>query len=524
MRRAPVTILLLLGTAVLVAAVLWWQSRTPSLLPPDWGDGGSTPTNPGPAPGAPARAPHDDAPKDEGTPRGTVRVWVEVQVDAELRPAPPDVVVVTRSGLAVPAEAEIVAGEPESWPRPRAPEGPALVRVRLDGADWYRRAVRDAGTLHVEFGELQPVRGRAVDDRGEPIAGVRVWSGAALDQEVETDLDGRFEVFAPAGHGVPFVARKDGLAWKVVFAEVLQGGSPPVSFVLRPEVPLQVQAVGLQSVLAHAKVALVPVDERDTELQAFPFFFRELIAATGLDATGLDATGRQLVRGLPRGAVVGVALQGPRMLRTPAVPVKLTGERHDVEVGARPTRVEPTVRGRVVDARGAAVRDALVWAWQPGGGIRASGLGPALLPCWVAAPGVVVGRTGVDGAFELALPGDREVALGAAVADGPWVERRWRGAPRDEVRLVLPAEVEAPARLEVPPPAAGTDWEVRVDPCTDGRFVQVAPDAPFVVELPPCVGDVRVRIAEGASWSSPRWQRDVVLSGVVALPAEQTAR
>lgn len=510
MARAITTIGLLL-LVVLAASVL--MRRQPADAPPpiagpgrDASEGPSEPI--GPAVTAPDRM-------------ATARVWIELETTAELRPPRAPAVLVVHHGVVVPAMVDIVAGDPDQWPLcagGTAAAGPALVRVELGGGSLYRRAERGPdGVLHLAIGVERALRGRVVDRAARPVALARIWCGGLVQDEVATDDDGRFEAMVPCGGGVPVVARAEGKAWKCTFAEVRPDVGGEVAFVLVDEVPLHVQAVGVETSLRAALVHIVPSGVVDTEMQAWPLFAQGLLAETPIDGNG-----SAIVRGLPRDAMVGVVLSGPAMACTRVDGVALRRAPTRVDVAIAPL---PTIDGSVVDERGEPVVGAEVWCWPKGASVRAAPRAGALIPSALPALGVAIGTTGGEGAFSLAMPGDRALAVGVLGASGCYVEMAVEPPLRGPLRLVLPREVAAAATLSVPPPVPGQDWELRIDRASEGQFAAWLADRTATVALgSPFVADVRARIAMGERWSEPTVARGLVFSGDVALPLELLRR
>lgn len=438
------------------------------------------------------------------------RVWIEWTRTQPLARVGPEIRVL-RGGQPVDAAVEVLAAAGSRQGGPRA----FVVRVREGERETCRRAATDEdGSLRVDLGVERALDGRIVDPSGAPIEGVEVWFGGALDQVVRTDADGRYAATVASGPGVPVVARGPGRAWKASFVHVDAVQGARADFVLAPSAVLLVQAAGTTATLAGARAVLLPPAVPTTEVEAYPFWAQDL-----LSDLRLDANGRVRVEGLPVGAAVDVALCGPLLARTSPVEVLVRADA--TEPAAIPALDGVRLSGLVVDERGEPVEGAEVAASpQP-----ARAEPPVLLPVAVPPRGAAVARTGADGTFGLASSAQRQDVLVRAVANGIAAETVLAVGSEGPVRLVVPGGLMGGARFEVRPPTPGIAWSVRVDPWTDGRFVELTADTSYVHEVStPFVGDVRVRTASGAEWSTARERAALVVDGAFALPLELTGR
>lgn len=501
----PRALVLGLGLAVVafVAALALFGGEEPGLGEPakgpaaEAGNGpaaGASPTSGAmPVAGADARA--------EGH-----RVWLEwsrVQALALAGPA----VHVLRSGQPIEAAVDVLARTPAAGD---AFAGAAVLRVREGGREVCRRVTATAqGEFVVDLGIERALEGRIVDGKGAPIEGAAVWYGGPLEQIAHTDADGRFAVTAFAGAGVPVVVQKDGRATTSAFVDVDATNGARIDLVLGDGAALVVQAAGAAATLRDARIVLVPPESTTTASDAFPFWAQDLFLSLELDTDG-----RVRCDGLPAGTQIGIALVGPCVPRT--APIDFV-----VRAGGEPVVFPATeaarVRGVVVDERGEPSADVEVAIRPANARGEASGLMPAAVPL----RGEARGRTGGDGTFELAIPSAREAFVVRARANGIDGTLRVEAGGEAALRLVLPRRLEGRAQFEVRPPVAGVAWAIRVDPWTDGRFVELVGDAAYEHRVDaPFAGDLRVRTADGTAWSAPREHRGLVVDGAFVLPPE----
>lgn len=499
MSRALTTALSIALAAVVGVAVLQWADGDEPAPPGHSQADLATADRSEPVFAAPTE-PSGDAP----------RAWVEIEVVQRIRVVG-ESIDVTRSGQPLSCDSAVVAGAGGAFVPPGERRGAALVRLRFEGRELHRRAARrDDGSLGVDIGPERPVRGRVVDAEARPVEGASVWCGGKPEDLVATDADGRFEAMAHAGVGVPVVVRADGKAHKHAFAQVDAADGAELSFVLLESMPVFVQAAGTVESLRDAEIAVVPIGVTSTELQTYPFFVQGMWSDTALDLEG-----RAVLRGLPRGCVVGLLLVGPGVCRAAPVEVSLLGDkplRASLPAPERARVVVELVDDRLSPLRGCEVR----CEPQDRAAVEAE-VGPFLLPEWLPPRGGSVFVRG-DGVRSLAIAQpNRPIRLVAS--DGVVVAETEPFVPgATPKRLVLPQRPIGKPSIVVPPPKPGVAWSVRVDPMTRGEFVEVAAGEPFVVELDgPMVVDVRARIPDGAAWSAPRDQRGVVAIAPVGL-------
>ncbi len=510
MARARTTALSIALVVVTGAAAAYWAT-----------DGDAVPPEAGPldiglpdvsAP-EPTRA---DLPAPSTPAAESARVWVEVKPVQRMRPVG-EMFEITRLGQPVRAEAAVVAGAGGSFVPLVQRRGAVVVRVRIGAGEWHRRvARREDDVLGVDLGVERSVRGRVVDQRAKPVEGAVVWCGGRADETTVTDADGRFESFVAAGPGVPVVVRAAGKAWKHAFVQVEPSNGADVAFVLLDEMPVLVQAAGTVASLRDVEVAVVPLGVLSTELQTYPFF------AQGLwSDTVLDAEGRGVLHGLPQGCEVGVLLLGPGVCRAAPVEVALRGDGPVRAVLSAPDR--PRVAIELVDERGAEIPDCESRCVPQERAATDAALGPFLLPEWLPPRG---GSVRVRGGERQLTSHAEGKAVRLQASDGIVVAETEPFVPDGKpVRVVVPQRPLGRPSIVVPPPKPGVAWSVRVDPVTQGGFVEVAADEAFVAELDGAmVVDVVTRIPDGAAWSAPREVRGLVVTVPTGLPPALVGR
>jgi len=437
------------------------------------------------------------------------QVWLELRTIARFEASRAPTIAVLRLGKPVAAQAEIVAGDPDADPAGADRRWPRLVRVQIGGSVWHRQAIPHDGVLLVELGPDRTLRGRVVDRAAVPVADAVVFTGGAVDETVTTDTDGRFEARVPAGPGIPVVVRAADKAWRAAIVDVARDFDGVADFALADEMPLEVHALGPQAPIAGATAAVLPADEPDTDLQAWPPFALDLFGPVPVDERGTAK-----VRGLPRGAVVRALLFGPGLACTSSEAVALRrAARADV-----PVRELPMVGGHVVDERGAPVVGADVAWCEAGERPWAAARAPGLLPSWWPAAGVVLGQSGEDGSFTMARPALGKPRLRASRPGGPTVELQ-EPVDAGSVRLVLPREVPARATLVVARPDA-TAWALRVTiDAVDVRLPPPGADAEVTLDGAGGVYALRVRVGRADAWSEPRELPQFVIAGRTTVPA-----
>ena len=480
------------------------------------GDGVAVPLPDGLAPLPDAAMATSSAPARSAVP-AAARIWLEVTPRQRLF-ASGDRIHVTRFGREREVLAEVVAGDGGPWRARGQRRGASLVQVEDGETVVFRRVEPDAnGELHIELGVARTLSGRVVDAAAKPIEGALVWFGEATASTVMTNSDGRYEAVVAASLGVPVVVRKSGKAWKHAFVEVSPTVGASADFVLVDAATLVVQAAGSHEALAGAFAVVLPGATPTTELQAFPFF------AQGFWTDSLlDGNGRLQIEGLPRDCVPSIVIGGPLVLRTAAIEVALHGDQAAVVTAAVPDR--DILSGKLVDERGQPVpvaSVACVRADVTQEGAAEQGLWPASLPPRDASVGVAA----ADGSFRIARPAGHEAIVVVARAGAVNAAAEPFSPDDSEATLVLPSRVAATASIQIAPPQPGVAWEVRVDPVTEGRFVVMVADQPFIAQFETAmVADLSVRVPDGDSWSVPRELRGFVIGGPTTLPRQLTQR
>ncbi|MEQ1634348.1 MAG: carboxypeptidase-like regulatory domain-containing protein, partial [Planctomycetota bacterium] len=421
---------------------------------------------------------------------------------------------VTEYGRDLEVRAEVVAGDGGSWRLPGPRRSSSLVTVERGDQVWFRRVEPDgSGELHLDLGPDRPVRGRVVDKAALPVEGALVWCGDATDRTVTTDAEGRFEIAVKSSTGVPIVVRKEGKAHKHVFVDVAATASETVvDFVVTDAATLVVQVAGTREALRDAFAFVLPGESPTTELQAFPFFAQGFWAPCEIGAEG-----RVQLEGLPRDCRPSIAIGGPALATALPIEVALRGDQPVVATAAVADR--EMLRGTVVDEHGKPVAGAQV-ACVRADTERAT-VAAGLWPSWLPPRDAAVGRSGDDGSFQLARASlrDEVVVIARAGAVVGWSRPLAQGDA--EVQLVVPTSIAPTASIRIRPPQPSVVWDVRVDPVTEGRFVTMASDQPFVAQFEAAmVADLIVRVPDGEAWSAPREVRDFVIRGPSDLPVK----
>ena len=368
-------------TTSLLASVLFggvvvavWFAADALPAPSPNGAGGSDSLAPGidplldTQPGGRATPPIADVPQ----------VLVEVRTRCKITaPAPQPAITVRRGQQILPALVRIAGGVGAQWPLPDRRPGRSLLRIEHGTEVWYRaiRFERPGAAVTVDLGPAARLRGSVVDEEQRPVAGAEVWCGGSPGSEIATGADGRFETTVAAGAGIPVVVRAAGRAWSSRLIDWQFDDGSELVFRLARECRLRVQLnaiVGEDAPLRGAVAAVVPLDRWSTELLQFPFYAQELFSEAWLDERGAA-----VLRGLPRGAVIGAVIRGPRLLATRVVDVDLRGEEVSVLV---PMIARPLLRGRVVDERGDPVGGVELWCWPAGARARAFAADRWLMP------------------------------------------------------------------------------------------------------------------------------------------------
>ena len=461
-------------------------------------------------PGAPVAVPTPATGVAAGVPRVELSWTVAT---ALVPPLTDDRLIVTRGGRATPEAVAIVAGNGTGLLERDERDGRALVAIDThDRRRLYRIVAYAAAVpLAVEVGTPVQVRGHVLDDAGSPIADARVHAceqvGGAFDEAI-TDAEGAFVLAVTAGAGVPLIATAAGRATGHLVLDVL-GDLVAQTLTLAPEAVVEVQLQALARELAAAQVFVMPGRESTTELLRYPAFLAALHGGVPTDAHG-----RCEVRGLPRGATVGLIVQHPMAAMTAPVSVRLLQARTPA---ALPMVALPEVAGRVVDDRGVPVADAWVVARPAGKVVRAGAAARRLMPALLEAEGCAVAVTDADGRFRVGRVGDGDwilsvrsfvfagvdipIAAGQGLAGEPTL-RRWSAPPH---------------RLRVPPPVADQAWAIRIGEAAE--FVSVAANEVFAVPFDqPGVARVRMVVERAGGKEPERIFDRVTVVGTTDLP------
>lgn len=397
-------------------------------------------------------------------------------------------------------------------------DGPAgglvLLAVAIDGVEHVRQVAVEAGTPPppLEPGGRTVVRGTIRDAAAAPLPGARVWLGELLAdgqrRTVPTDENGRFELDAPAGEGVPLLAEADGkaLQWRALHVE--PNTPTEVELQLPDGCTVEVQLAATARDLPLARAYVVPHGAVSSELAQWPFFLQVLDGGAPVD----DA-GRALLRGLPRSGEVGLVVAHPGAPLAAPQPQRLAGPRVLATV---PLRHRELTASRIVDDEGHPVADVLALV-LPAGARPPASRSPRLLPPLLEATGALLGWTGADGALHLGPTGPRDVlslrAPGHAGLDLPLpaglpeqvVLPRWRGGGEPSLRLALPG----------PPTAWSSTWNL-----SGGLRLQHAAGERATVALPHAGRiDVTATTFVGTEKRGERTFRGLDVTGPIDLEA-----
>jgi hypothetical protein len=450
--------------AFAVAAGFWWGGgEVPPPVPPP------VPTVPVPEPG-PARA----APPV--LPAGAPRVEVAVrELCAYLPPQPTRVVAVAPDGRReLPVEVLGGVGS-DPFAAEAMVQGLALVAIDVGAEHRVLRVVAAEGPepVRVPLGPRALIRGVVRGPDG-PLAEALVALGEIDDvgglRTAPTDAEGRFEIDAPTGPGVPWVVQKQGFAAHYELVDLLPRDDREREVLLHPGGTVVAQLASAAHDVALARLYVVPpVAAMASELLAYPWFLQTLRGGAAFDASG-----RAVLADLPLGAEVGLVVVHPGTpMPAPAAAVAQAHHRPvllPVALGAvapRPLQLGATA--------------ALVLAQVPTPG-RTRRAGARFLPAWLDAPGTLLGWGDATGQLLLpaALPEHGRLLLWAAGHAGrsldlaalhpadfalPW----WRGGGE-------PALVLAPP---LPGLAWGSSWQIGA-----GFDLAHAADAVATVALP----------------------------------------
>ncbi|MBK8101640.1 MAG: carboxypeptidase regulatory-like domain-containing protein [Planctomycetes bacterium] len=497
--RASITTLLL---ALAVAAV--WFCWRPDVEPaPASAPGTADPVTPVAAPPTVAAGP-------PGAPR------VEVSWTVVARLAPPlaaDRLVVTRGGRATPEAIGIIAGNGTGLLERDERDGRALVAIDTHDRRRLHRIVAytAAASLPVEVGTPVRVRGHVLDDAGSPVAGVRVHACEQVDGEFDeaiTDAEGAFVMSVTAGAGVPLVATATGHATSHLVLDVL-GDLADLTLTLAPESVVEVQLQALARELAAAQVFVLPGREPTTELLRYPAFLAALHGGVPTDEHG-----RCVVRGLPRGATVGLIVQHPLAAMTAPVSVRLV---QAVTPAALPLVALPEVAGRIVDDQGAPVADAWVVARPTGKVVQVGAAARRLMPALLEAEGCAVAVSDADGRFRVGRVGESDWTLAVRSFVAAGIDIPMAAGQGLASELTLPRWSAPPHLLRVPPPVTDQAWAIRIGDAAE--FVSVAANEVFAVPFEqPGVARVRMVVERAGGKEPERIFDRITIVGTTDLP------
>ncbi|MBL8724713.1 MAG: hypothetical protein JNK49_11740 [Planctomycetes bacterium] len=360
-----------------------------------WG-GAEPPPDALPLPVPVAPGPVSDPPAVPVLPAGAPRVEVVVHERFAYLPPPPARVV----GVAADGRTELpleVLGGLGSDPFAKVAPAHGVALVAIDAGAEHRvlRVVAIDGPepARVPLGGRALVRGVVHGPEG-PLADALVGLGEIDDAGelrcASTDAEGRFELDAPTGPGVPLVVRKQGFAahGEVVDLMPRDDREREIRLGLAGTVVAQLASAAHDVALARL-YAVPPAGGVASELLAYPWFLQTLRGGIAFDASG-----RAVLDDLPLGAAVGLVVVHPGTpIPTPTVAVPQVRHRPvllSVALGA-------VVPRAVQHAPDAAVLLAQVPTADRNG--RASG---RFLPAFLDAPGTILGWG--DGAGQLLLP------------------------------------------------------------------------------------------------------------------------
>lgn len=464
--------------------------------------------------GSPGGVPEHPAPGGEGerlervpiplpeTVHGVTDLEVAVEVRTRARVLPP-----TPS-----PEARILGLAGDRVSRVRIltrPWGRALVELTLSaGGHVYR--LMDLEDPQPLIWPKVDLRGRVVDDAGEPVRGAEVWYGQAHGGElhtVTTDRNGAFEVPSlVGGRGVPLVVTAPGRVSRYRVLNLDGFVSPEPLFVLGPGVPLRVR-IAADMWTDQVRVFLAPQGVGDTDQQQFPFF----LGALG-NGWEIQDNGSVTIQGLSAGSLVEVIVHHPLAVTPSPRSVRLFS-------GSRGAGVTvPLIRrrawtGRVVDSNGLPIAGALVVSLRGGQELprRPRHTRRWLLPPETGMVGVAHDRTRADGGFAVVKQGVLRITAPGYAG----LELFVQGAASSDIVLYEPQVGEPTLRIHVPD--CSNDYEIRCRPYVN-EWRTLACGAPFTLELPePSVVDISVQIRRDGVVSEPRVFIGLVVQGLTEL-------
>jgi len=499
MQRSTGTFLLFALVLAGAAALLWFRATDDPDLPN----------------GRPTVDPVAPRPVDSAVPVTAPALGLHVVVavtsrETFLAPPAPRVAVHTVGGAELPFT--MLAGVGAGTSDDGARGGLALVTIAIEaGGQLVRQVdVPANGTGRHVVGPRIVARGVVTDEQRRAIAAAHVWfgefDGSGTRRFAITDDTGRFELDAPAGHGVPFVVEATGRAsqWRAITVEA---PSPELAVTMQPAGTLAVQLATLSTGTEAARLFVVPTGAVSTELAQYPFFLQSI------DGGRVGATpGAFTIVDLPTSGTIGLVAVHPRAPITAPREVALQPAPQRIVLPLQQANGE--WRGVVHDDAGEPIAGVNVWSHRRGRplGGRAS---LRLLPPHLDATGCAYVATAADGAF----------AIGAADGDEPVLSLRATGrAGRDlawplpnDAPIVLPAWRGGEPSFRLAPPRPGTPWIAATD-LSGGVRAQLAADQPWVVSFPaPGRYDLVLTTKDGDTVLGSRTDRDVVVTGPVDL-------
>ena len=409
-----------------------------------------------------------------------------------------------------PLAAQILAGIGAGFDADRNRRGSSLIGIAYQGSRLVRQIVIDQGDFDaILIGARVVIRGRVLDAAKKPVKNAKVWLGelGPDDQALEfaCDKDGVFEASAPAGQGIPFVARADNCAatWRTITVEP---GMKPLTDFLQPSTSLKIQLAARSDELADARAYVVPLSSVSTGLAQWPFFLQSLT-----DGYRMDASGTTEIEGLPQYGSVGIVVRHPLAAATSPVAVRLSSDAGRVVV---PVTFTPTrYAGSVVSESGEPIAFASLWH-RPSSKRLAGNSSQRLLPPHLDVVGAChcLAR---DGQFLIGLIDDKGAILSVR-ADG-YAGRDLSLLAVGDAPLVLPRWSGGEPSLRIMPPVANRGWHVSIN--LGGQIEEdLAADDAFVVALPHAGRfDIEMRLEVAGQSQGSLDHLDLMVTGPVDL-------
>lgn len=496
-RRSPLYLLLLAGA--LVALTTWltvtvYAGRADMVTFPDAPEAPLVPESRPSTPSAAALPPE----------AREVRLRIELEPKARLVVAEEAALpLVVSDGVAtLPAQVEALAG---IWAAPRREpsNGKSLVRIRLPDGTTLLRVVSHRGDdvlpLSVVLTSGVAFAGIVRDERGVPLPGAMLTCDGVT---TTSDDEGKFAItLARGGSGVPLLVHAPGKADTWLPLELSRAPSEPIAVVVGESAAVRVRVAGPERAGEGVLVAL-PGPEVDTRLLRYPFWQQAQVPFV------LGADGTATLTGLPKGARIRLQVRHPGLLVAEAPIVRVESGTETVLVTA--TAV-PTLRGKVVDAHGEPLVNALVTTRVPDSDLPTA-TGAWLLPRGAGVASLAWALTDAKGTFAVARVQDgKRGSLVRVVANGCFgLEVQIADLRGDlEHEFALPArESSASGDPELAFTLAARGRRVTCTLVEQGRTQRsfTASDAePVVVPLrEKCVVAVRTEI-DGKAESSRSW-------------------